>query len=49
LGIRSGQLRKLIVRNETYILHSVNKTQRISDKDLATSLAYDMHVNVTDV
>jgi len=39
LGIRSDQLRKLTAQNETYILHFVNKTQRISDKDLATSLA----------
>jgi len=48
LGIHSGQLRKLTARNETYILHSVSKTQRISAKDLGTSLACDMQVNVTD-
>jgi len=49
LGIRSGQLRKLTARNETYILDSVNKSQRISYKDFATSFAQDMQVNVTDV
>jgi len=37
--IRSGQPRKLTARNETYILRSVNKTQIISAKGLATSLA----------
>jgi len=38
LGIHSGQLRKLTARNETYILHSVTKTQIISVKDLVISL-----------
>jgi len=37
--IHFEQPRKLTARNETYILHSVNVTQRNSATDLVTSLA----------